>query len=223
VSAPSPHRSPDRTGLLGKLLARVRPEFRVQVYLADPDDPVMGRRPCAVPDCDRSRAESGLCSGHGRRWRARGRPALAVFLADPGPTLNGRRDLTPARCRDAVTAVAVRDCVCVTGRPGPATAGQIPTGGPLGRVCSAHPIPRGACCRFARCGPRTPGIGTASPTRRGGGNWAVPTARTTSRTACSAARPASTSARWRPGSHSSCSTRFSVATTRPRSSPRRRS
>ena len=94
VSAPSPHRSTERIGLLGKLMARVRPEFRVEVYLADPDDPVLGRRPCAVPDCDRSRVENGLCSGHGQRWRTRGRPTMAVFLADPGPTLNGRRNLT---------------------------------------------------------------------------------------------------------------------------------
>jgi hypothetical protein len=94
VSALSPHRASERTGLLGKLLAGVRPEFRVEVYLAHPDDPVMGRL-CRVSDCDRSWTEGGLCSSHGRRWRARGRPAMAVFLADPGPTLNGRRDLTP--------------------------------------------------------------------------------------------------------------------------------
>ena len=73
VSAPSPHHRPEYPGLLAKLLARVRPEFRVEVYLADPDDPVLGRRPCAVPGCDRSRSESGLCTGHAGRWRARGR------------------------------------------------------------------------------------------------------------------------------------------------------
>lgn len=95
MNASSPHRLPERTELLGKLLARVRPEFRVEVYLADPDDQVMGRRQCEVPGCDRSRSESGLCRGHAGRWRARSRPAMAVFLADPGPTLNGRRDLMP--------------------------------------------------------------------------------------------------------------------------------
>ncbi|MEQ6326544.1 tyrosine-type recombinase/integrase [Mycobacterium canetti] len=95
MSASSPHRSTQRSGLLGKLMARVRPEFRVEVYLADPDDPVLGRRPCAAPDCDRSRAEHGLCCGHAQRWRARGRPTMTVFLADPGPILNGRRNLTP--------------------------------------------------------------------------------------------------------------------------------
>ena len=78
VSAPSPHRRLEYPGLLAKLLARVRPEFRVEVYLADPDDPVLGRRPCAVPDCDRSRkaerAVLGSCSA----------------LARPGPPGDGR-------------------------------------------------------------------------------------------------------------------------------------
>lgn len=94
MSAPSPYPASERTALRGKLLARVRPEFRVEVYLADPDDPVLGRRPCAVPECDRSGAENGLCCGHGQRWRAQSRPTMAVFLANPGPTLNGRRNLT---------------------------------------------------------------------------------------------------------------------------------
>ena len=58
-------------------MARVRPEFRVEVYLADPDDPVLGRRPCAVPDCDRSRNARTGCAramlgagapGAARRW-----------------------------------------------------------------------------------------------------------------------------------------------------------
>ncbi len=95
VSTRSLQRSTERTGLLAKLLARVRPEFRVEIYVADPDDPVLGRGPCGVPECDRSRAENGLCSAHGQRWRARGRPTMAVFVADPGPALNGRRNLTP--------------------------------------------------------------------------------------------------------------------------------
>jgi len=80
--------------LLGKLLAAVRPEFRVEVYLPAPDDPVLGRPPCAVPGCDRSGWEYQLCGGHAHRWRVRGRPDLAGFLADPGPALHGRIELT---------------------------------------------------------------------------------------------------------------------------------
>ena len=81
-------------GCWSKLLAAVRPEFRVEVYLPAPDDPVLGRPPCAVPGCDRSGWEYGLCGGHSNRWRSRGRPELAGFLADPGPPLHGRIELT---------------------------------------------------------------------------------------------------------------------------------
>lgn len=93
-AASRPLPAPARIGLLAKLMAQVRAEFRVEIYLAGPDDSVLGRRPCSVSDCDRSRAENGLCSAHGGRWRHRGRPEMAGFLTDPGPTLNGRRDLT---------------------------------------------------------------------------------------------------------------------------------
>lgn len=86
-----------RVGLLEKLMGRVRAEFRTEIHLIDPDDPVLGRGGCPVPGCDRSRAENGLCTGHARRWRDRDRPELVVFLADPGPELNGRRDLAPCR------------------------------------------------------------------------------------------------------------------------------
>ena len=81
-------------GLLEKLMAVVRPEFRVDLYVPDPDHPVLGRGTCPVTDCDRAPTEHGLCPSHGNRWRDRGRPVLAEFLTDPGPPLNGRRDLT---------------------------------------------------------------------------------------------------------------------------------
>jgi len=41
------------TGLLEKLVAQVRAEFRVGIYVADPDDPVLGRRPCTVAGVER--------------------------------------------------------------------------------------------------------------------------------------------------------------------------
>lgn len=110
MTAPGPRRPSINSGLLEKLIALVRNEFRIEVYLVDPDDPVLGRRQCAVADCDRPVSESGLCSGHGHRWRDRDRPALAVFLADPGPVLNGRRDLsvcTVIGCRYGCSGVGL--------------------------------------------------------------------------------------------------------------------
>ena len=76
VSAPSPHRRPEYPGLLAKLLARVRPEFRVEVYLADPDDPVLGVDGVGCPvatgpgpraGCARVMVGAGA-PGAARRW-----------------------------------------------------------------------------------------------------------------------------------------------------------
>ena len=85
MSAPAGRPAAVGAGLLAKLLAAVRPEFRVEVYVPAPDDPVLGRPSCVVPGCDRSGWEYGLCGGHSHRWRSRGRPDLVGFLTDPGP------------------------------------------------------------------------------------------------------------------------------------------
>ncbi len=81
-------------GLREKLMRVVRSEFRVDLYVPDPDHRVLGRGCCSVTGCDRSPSGNRLCSTHQKRWADRGRPELAEFLTDPGPTLNGRRDLT---------------------------------------------------------------------------------------------------------------------------------
>jgi len=77
VSASALRSAPSR--LLKTLVA----QLRAQVYVADPDGPVLGRRPCTVAGCDRWRTEYGLCGGHDQRWRTRGPPDLAEFIADP--------------------------------------------------------------------------------------------------------------------------------------------
>src|SRR5664280_2207907 len=96
VSASTERSARTWPGLLEKLMTVVRTEFRVDLYVPDPDHPVLGRGTCPVPDCDRSPTEHGLCPSHGQRWQDRGRPELTEFVTDPGPPVNGRRDLT--RC-----------------------------------------------------------------------------------------------------------------------------
>ena len=49
-------------GLLEKLLAVIRPEFRREVLVFDPRDPVFGGPPCAVPECG-GRPGAGRCAG----------------------------------------------------------------------------------------------------------------------------------------------------------------
>jgi integrase len=78
-------------GLLAKLIAVVRPEFRSDVLIFDPRDPVFGGPACAVGGCVRAARAQGLCPGHHQRWwRTEGRPDLARFIATTDPGTGGR-------------------------------------------------------------------------------------------------------------------------------------
>ncbi|MDQ6641134.1 MAG: site-specific integrase, partial [Actinomycetota bacterium] len=131
-------------GLLEKLIGAVRAEFRVDLYVPDPDHPVLGRGICPVPDCDRSPTEHGLCPSHGKRWHERGRPALPEFLTDPGPALNGRRDLTGCTvpgCRYGSSGLGLcmrhRSAWTTSGHPDPALWAAT--------ASAADPADRGIC------------------------------------------------------------------------------
>jgi integrase len=65
------------SGLLEKLAAAVRPEFRADVLAFDPADPVFGGGLCLVDGCARTTRGGGMCGGHRQRWIKAGRP-------DPG-------------------------------------------------------------------------------------------------------------------------------------------
>ena len=84
-------RASDRSGLLDQLMAVVRSEFRAEIYIPAPDDPVFAADECAVGGCDRTVASvrRGLCNGHSIRFRRRGRPVMEDFLADTGPKAPG--------------------------------------------------------------------------------------------------------------------------------------
>jgi hypothetical protein len=80
-----------------------------------------------VPGCDRSGWEYQLCGGHSNRWRKRGRLELAGFLADPGPPLQGRIQLTHCSvpgCRFGSSEFGLctrhRSAWARSGRPDPA-------------------------------------------------------------------------------------------------------
>ena len=85
-------------GLLEKLMAAVRPEFRSDELVFDPADPVFGGAICRADSCPRTaRGGQGLCDGHHDRWTAQGRPDLDAFVAAPGPGWLGHAPL--AGCR----------------------------------------------------------------------------------------------------------------------------
>lgn len=77
-SAPADGRAP---GLLEKLVAVLRPEFRGEEVLFEPDDPVFGSPLCSVPGCARGSRSRGLCIAHHTRWIYAGQPDLAEFTA----------------------------------------------------------------------------------------------------------------------------------------------
>jgi integrase len=74
-----------RGGLLEKLMAAVRPEFRADDLAFDPRDPVFGGPACRVSGCLRPARARGLCWGHHQRWAGAGKPDLDAFAASTNP------------------------------------------------------------------------------------------------------------------------------------------
>ncbi len=77
-TAPAPVSAP---GLLGKLMASVRPEFRVDILIPGRGALVFDTAPCRVPGCVRQPRTRGLCKGHYYKWKDQGRPDIEVFAA----------------------------------------------------------------------------------------------------------------------------------------------
>jgi integrase len=75
------------------LVSAVRAEFRAEVYLAEPGDPVLFGPPCAVTGCparglDRSAGlprGAYLCASHAGRWRREGSPPAADWVRSARP------------------------------------------------------------------------------------------------------------------------------------------
>jgi integrase len=96
VPAHDPSR-PRPAGLLEKLVAAVRPEFRSDVIVIDASNPMFGPGPCAVAGCGRIVLARGLCRAHWQRWDKAGRPDLALFVTETKPVW--RRYQPNAACR----------------------------------------------------------------------------------------------------------------------------
>ena len=107
-------RAQGRSGLLEQLMALIRPEFRTDIYIPAPADPVFIADQCAVAGCDRTAASirRGLCNAHAIRFRNRGRPPMEDFLAAPGPPVRGRRPLAPCVVEGCRYGRAARNGLC---------------------------------------------------------------------------------------------------------------
>ena len=84
-------------GLLATLMSAVRPEFRADVLIPDPQDLVFGGAPCRVEGCGRPGRARGLCHGHHHRWAGEGKPDIGEFIAATRARLRGRSPLLPCR------------------------------------------------------------------------------------------------------------------------------
>src|SRR6478672_1438723 len=63
-------------GLLRKLIAVTRPEFRVDILVPERGALVFDTAPCRVPGCLRQPRTRGLCKGHYVGWQQEGRPDI---------------------------------------------------------------------------------------------------------------------------------------------------
>jgi integrase len=96
-----PATGPQRRSWAELLRDAVRPEFRVEVYVADASDPVLFGALCAVSGCPARGAhhvkrDHYLCRAHGKQWRKDGRPDVERWVrvgARPLQTL-----MLAARC-----------------------------------------------------------------------------------------------------------------------------
>jgi integrase len=96
--------------LLEKLVAAVRPEFRADVLVFDPADPVFGRRGvCLVQGCGWRVKAGGMCQGHWLRWKAAGRPDPARLPESVTAPWNGHGPLPSGRCRVAGCGFGVHE------------------------------------------------------------------------------------------------------------------
>lgn len=80
-------------GLLAKLMATVRVEFRADVFIPAPGELIFDLGACRVAGCPRQPRTRQLCKGHYYRWQRRGSPDMDTFLASPGEGPVGRTEL----------------------------------------------------------------------------------------------------------------------------------
>ena len=151
--APAASIAPSSTGhpgLLARLMATVRPEFRRDELVFDPEDPVFGGPLCTVSGCGRTARGRGLCEGHHQRWAEEGRPDLDHFAATTSP--RWRRQQPNAGCRIPECGYGVaRDGMCQLHAQRWARSGRPALDAWLADPPAVKQPPPGATCLLSHC------------------------------------------------------------------------
>jgi integrase len=91
---PSPVSASIQQGLLARLMAVVRPEFRVDMLVPERGALIFNNDSCRVPGCIGQPRTRGLCRGHYRQWMQQDKPDIDMFASTAFPELLGRKNLT---------------------------------------------------------------------------------------------------------------------------------
>ena len=137
-------------GLLEKLVAAVRPEFRADVFIPDPADLVFGGQACRVDGCGRPGRARGLCHGHHRRWSNAGKPDIIEFTAATEARIRGRSPLLPCRVSGCGYGRR-RQGLCSRHERAWRAAGQPELQGWAGALPAIHVPEPPASCRIGFC------------------------------------------------------------------------
>ena len=141
----------DHPGLLSRLMAAVRPEFRSDELVFDPQDPIFGGPLCRVDSCGRTGRYRGLCNAHAQRWKKVGRPEVEEFAATTDPTLRGHGALGACQapgCRYGINGMGL----CKSHWRSWRLAGKPTLNQWLRALPPADPaVPQPATCRIRSC------------------------------------------------------------------------
>lgn len=137
-------------GLIGRLMATVRTEFRSDTLAFAADDPVFGGGSCRVGGCTRSARGQGLCPGHHQRWAGAGRPDLETFAASTDPRWRKHRPNQACRVEGCGYGQA-RGGQCQLHAQRLERAGKPPLARWLRDPLPVKQPPPGATCRIAHC------------------------------------------------------------------------
>ena len=138
-------------GLLEKLMAAVRPEFRAGELAFDPRDPVFGGKPCLVPACERPVVGHGLCHGHRQRWAAAGRPDIGEFAQSTASRWRKNAPLNRCRAPGCGYGVGHRKDLCIRHAAAWERAGTPDLRGWLDSVPGTAPAVLPADCLIGSC------------------------------------------------------------------------